>query len=104
MNDFLGGAAAVMAGLALGGFFFGGLWWTVKRGVNSRSPGLWFTASMLVRTAVVLSGFYFIGVRHGGRLILCLAGFVLARLITMVLARGFRAGPARTRPEVRHAP
>jgi F1F0 ATPase subunit 2 len=104
MSEYLGSAAATMAGLALGGFFFGGLWWTVKRGMLSRAPGLWFTGSMLVRTALVLAGFYFIGVHHGGRLVLCLAGFVLARLVMMVLTRDFRSCPARTQPEVRHAP
>ena len=104
MSDYLGGAAAAVAGLALGGFFFGGLWWTVKRGMASRAPALWFTGSMLLRTALVLAGFYFIGVHHLGRMVLCLAGFVLARLVVMGFTWGFRSRLVRNRPEVRHAP
>ena len=30
------------AGVLLGVFFFGGLWWTVRRGVSSNRPALWF--------------------------------------------------------------
>lgn len=104
MNDYLGRAAAGMAGLVLGGFFFGGLWWTVQRGLTTRVPALWFTGSMFLRTAIVLAGFYCIGVHHGGRLVLCLAGFVLARLIMIRLTWGFRSGLARNQAEVRHAP
>jgi len=93
-----------MAGLALGGCFFGGLWWTVKRGLTSRAPALWFAGSMLLRTALVLAGFFFIGLHNWGRLVACLAGFVLARLVMMGLTWGFRPGQARNQPEVRHAP
>ena len=103
MNDFPGRAAAAMAGLALGGCFFGGLWWTVKRGLTARIPALWFAGSMLLRTALVLAGFFFIGLHHGGRLVPCLAGFVLARLALVALPRGLRPGQAPD-PEVRHAP
>ena len=104
MSEYLGGAAAVVAGMALGGVFFGGLWWTVKRGMASRAPALWFGGSMLVRTALVLAGFYVIGVHHWGRMVLGLAGFGLARLVVMGLTWGFGSGLARNRPEVRHAP
>jgi F1F0 ATPase subunit 2 len=103
MSDYLGRVAAAMAGLALGGFFFGGLWWTVKRGLHSRAPALWFAGSMLLRTVLVLAGFYFIGAHHWDRLVLCLAGFVLARLVMTGLTWG-RPGPVRNQPEVRHAP
>jgi F1F0 ATPase subunit 2 len=104
MNDYLGRAMAAMAGLAMGGFFFGGLWWTVKRGLVSRAPALWFTGSMLLRTSLVLAGFYFIGFHHWVRLVLCLAGFVLARIVMMGLTWGSRPGPAPNQPEVHHAP
>ena len=50
------GAGAV--GLVLGAVFFGGLWWTVRKGVASPRPALWFVGSMLLRTGVVLAGFY----------------------------------------------
>jgi F1F0 ATPase subunit 2 len=33
------------AGLLLGAIFFGGLWWTVRKGVSSKRPALWFSAA-----------------------------------------------------------
>jgi F-type H+-transporting ATPase subunit a len=61
MNNFLLLALALIAGLVLGAIFFGGLWWTVRKGVFSKSPALWFLGSMLLRMSIVLAGFYFVG-------------------------------------------
>lgn len=50
-------AGAVIVGVILGLFYFGGLWWTVRRVMHSRRPGLLIFASFLVRllgTLVVL--------------------------------------------------
>jgi len=87
MNEFLYLAPALAAGLLLGAFFFGGLWWTVVRGVSSQQPALWFFSSMLLRTSVTLMGFYFVGREDWRRWPLCLLGFVLARLIVKRLTR-----------------
>ena len=38
MSDFLALALALLAGGLLGVFFFGGLWWTVQKGVTSEGP------------------------------------------------------------------
>jgi F1F0 ATPase subunit 2 len=72
---------ALVTGLALGAMFFGGLWWTVQKGVSSQQPGLWFVGSLLLRTGLTLAGFYFVarGGWHG--LLLCSLGFFVARLI-----------------------
>ncbi|MFT5934619.1 MAG: F1F0 ATPase subunit 2, partial [Hydrogenophaga sp.] len=43
-------AVSLLAGAALGGVFFGGLWWTVQRGANSPSPARWFLGSFVLRT------------------------------------------------------
>ena len=81
MNDFLFSAPALAAGLLLGAFFFGGLWWTVIRGVSSQRPALWFFGSMLLRMSITLAGFYCVGRENWDRWLLCLLGFVLARLV-----------------------
>ena len=94
MNDTTELALAALAGALLGAFFFGGLWWTVERGVASESPAVWFLGSVLLRTAVVLAGFYFVSQGHWSRLVACLAGFVAARVV--VVKRLTRA-PAETR-------
>jgi len=80
MNEFLFLAPSLAAGLLLGAFFFGGLWWTVIRGVSSSRPALWFFTSMLLRMSLTLPGFYFVGGEDWRRWLLCLLGFVLARL------------------------
>jgi F1F0 ATPase subunit 2 len=64
--------------------FFGGLWWTVRKGVSSPRPALWFLGSLLLRTGIVLAGFYFVGRRSWERLLACLLGFVIARLVVVM--------------------
>ena len=87
MNNFLNLTLALVAGIALGAIFFGGLWWTVGKGVSSKSPVLWFLTSMLTRMGIVLAGFYFVGRGDWQRLVSCLLGFIIARFIVMRLTR-----------------
>ena len=86
MNETLTLALALVAGLLLGAIFFGGLWWTVRRGVSSRQPALWFFGSLLLRMSIALAGFYFVSGGHWERLLVCLLGFVIARFIVTRLA------------------
>ncbi|KAA3630241.1 MAG: ATP synthase subunit I [Proteobacteria bacterium] len=86
MNDWLTLALAGLAGLVLSALSFGGLWWTVRLGVVSRRPALLFLGSLLLRTAVVVTGFYFVGDGDWRRLLACLVGFVVARSIITRLA------------------
>ena len=58
MNEPLGLASALVAGVLLGAFFFGGLWWTVRKGLSSNRAALWFLGSLLLRMSVTLTGFY----------------------------------------------
>ena len=71
----------------IGATFFGGLWWTVRRGISSRRPALWFGGSLLLRSALALAGFYYVGGGHWDRLILCLLGFIAARLVVTWMTR-----------------
>ena len=59
MNDILVLAPPLAAGLLLGAFFFGGLWWTVIKGVSSPRPALWFFTSMLLRMSCDPGGILF---------------------------------------------
>jgi F1F0 ATPase subunit 2 len=81
MNEMLTLVLAGMAGSFLGAIFFGGLWWTVCKGVSSPRPALWFFGSLLVRMGVALLGLYFISGGHWERLLACLLGFIMARLV-----------------------
>jgi len=96
MNEILTLSLAALAGCALGVFFFGGLWWSVNRGLQSGEPALWFFGSLVVRTVVAVAGFYFVGAGHWQRMLGCLAGFVVARVLVMRATAGDK--------EVSHAP
>ena len=104
MNEFLSLALALAAGVLLGAIFFGGLWWTVRKGVSSKQPALWFFGSLLLRMSIALAGFYFVSGGHWERLLLCLLGFVMARLVVTWLTRP--SGENQTRPaqEASYAP
>jgi hypothetical protein len=45
MNETVILVLAGSAGVLLGVFFFGGLWWTVRRGLSSKRPALCFSAA-----------------------------------------------------------
>ena len=81
MSDGLLYALALLAGIVLGTIFFGGLWWTVLKALSARRPALWFISSMLLRTGITLAGFYVVSAGDWKRLLVCLLGFVVARLI-----------------------
>ena len=81
MNETLSLVPALVAGFLLGVMFFGGLWWTVRKGFSSKQPALWFFGSLLLRMSIALAGFYFVSGGQWERLLACLPGFVMARLI-----------------------
>lgn len=78
-------------GVVLGCFFFGGLWWTIRRGVNSKRPAFWFAGSLLLRMSVALAGLYWLAAGRWERLLACLLGMLIAR----ALVKRF-AGPPLT--------
>jgi F1F0 ATPase subunit 2 len=84
-------ALAFLSGALLGAIFFGGLWWTVRRGLLSPVPAVWFSASSLIRTAVTLGGFYVVSHGEWRRLLTCLLGFFLARIVVMHVSRKLAA-------------
>ncbi len=103
MSETLGLVLALMAGVLLGAIFFGGLWWTVRKSFSSKLPALWFLGSSLLRTIIILAGFYFIALGHWQRLLAALLGFALARLMVTRLTRALE-GPAYVAQEASHAP
>jgi F1F0 ATPase subunit 2 len=87
MNESMAVVAALLAGAALGTFFFGGLWWTVTHGLRSTHPALWLLGSLLLRSGVTLLGFWWLSQGDWRRLLASLSGFLLARMVVFRCTR-----------------
>jgi F1F0 ATPase subunit 2 len=87
MRDPLNLLLALLLGSLLGAVFFGGLWWTIRKGVSSKVPALWFLGSILLRTTMTVVGFYLVARGDWHRLLACLLGFLLARTLATRLTR-----------------
>ena len=84
--------------------YFGGLWWTVRKGISSNRPALWFLGSLLLRMSLTLAGFYFVSGNRWERLLACLIGFLIARLVVTRLTRPSGENETRVAQEANHAP
>ena len=87
MNEMVYMILVLIAGLALGIIFFGGLWFTVRKTVTSTKPALWVLGSFLFRVSITLIGFYYISQGNLQRMIICLIGFVIARFSVMYFTK-----------------
>jgi F1F0 ATPase subunit 2 len=79
----------LFGGALLGMIFFAGLYWTVRRATQSTHPALYFLSSFLLRTALVLSGFYLLTDGQWPRLLAVIIGFVGARIAVITISRGW---------------
>ena len=105
MSDTPALVLAFLAGALLGVVFFGGLWWTLQKGLTSETPARWFLGSLLFRTGLILAGFYLAAQGHWSRLVACLLGFLIARLIVVKrLTRVLAAEPTQLEEETQSAP
>jgi F1F0 ATPase subunit 2 len=77
----------LLAGASIGVIFFGGLWWTIRRSLSSRSPAMLYLGSLLLRTIVAVAGFYVISRGDWRRLLACMLGFLTARIVATRIAR-----------------
>jgi F1F0 ATPase subunit 2 len=103
MSEILSLMPALLAGVLLGMMFFGGLLWTVRKGVPSARPAGWFVGSLLLRTSLTLAGFYVVSGGQWEKLLMCLLGFTIARLTVTRLTR-VTEKPTRLAQETGHAP
>ena len=95
---------SVVVPTLLGALFFGGLWWTVHRGMSSPRPALRFFGSLVLRMGIVLAGFYFVGRGNWERLVACLLGFLFARFIVIRLTCTSGESDDSRPKEISHAP
>lgn len=73
------GVIALATGFLLGLFYFSGLWLTVRRVPMTKRPASLLLGSFLIRTAVVVLGFYLAMNGSWERAAFCMVGFLFAR-------------------------
>ncbi len=104
MNETITIALAWIAGMGLGAIFFAGLWWTVRKASSSPRPASWFMGSALLRMGIALAAFYLVAGPDLHRLLACLLGFVMARLVVTRLTRPAAGISLCRSQEASHAP
>lgn len=70
-----------VAGGLLAIFYFGGLWLTVRAIPDSRRPWLLYFVSAAARLAILLTALFLLMAGDWHRMIVCMAGFVICRLV-----------------------
>ncbi len=70
-------------GLGLGGLFFGGLWWTTQKALQSGRPANWILSSYFLRNGLALSSFFFVIRDSWQAFVVLLMGFMLSRWIVL---------------------
>ena len=74
---------AFFGGLLSGAFFFGGLWWSVKRALTAKHPGKLLFKSFLLRCTVFLICLALITDLTLERILAYLAGFFCLRQMAL---------------------
>jgi F1F0 ATPase subunit 2 len=75
-------------GAALAGLYLGTLWLTVARLINgARAPLMMLFVSTMLRLAVLLGAFAVLTGMEWTRLVACLAGFFVVRILTITSLR-----------------
>lgn len=87
MIDIASMTAVLFAGLLLGIFFFGGLLWTVGKGLSAKHPVILFYGSLFIRLMVVLGVFYLVSDGRWERMVVCAVGFIIPRFFFIRYAR-----------------
>ncbi len=103
INEPLSLMLAWVTGMLLGALFFGGLWWTIRKSIASKRPAFWFVGSLLLRISIAVTGFYLVSGGHWQRLLVCLLGFVMARVVVTRLTRTSEERQSRPTQEASHA-
>lgn len=90
MTDPLGLVVAALAGVAIGALFFAALWLSLHVTAVRAYGAFWLPLCALLRIGATLAGFYWVAAGDWQRLLACVAGFMLARVVATRLARPLR--------------
>ena len=81
MIDWIVMTGALMGGVCLGLFYFGGLWWTVSRIRSVDNPIVMYSLSLFVRGSIVLGSLFCILQVGVVPMLLALIGMVVTRVV-----------------------
>ena len=81
MNEMFQLITGFAGGILLGLFFYWGLRFTMRKGLKSKNAALWFLMSFLIRTGIVIAGFYFLSGGDWKVLLAGLVGFTISRFV-----------------------
>lgn len=95
--DFATFLLVVVAGLALGVFFYGGLWWTLQRLAHSRHPASLALLSFVLRLSLSCVGLALLMQDQLWRLFAAFAGFLCVRVF---MVRQFQSAPEPHAPAI----
>jgi F1F0 ATPase subunit 2 len=73
----------LLAGIALGVFFYGGLKFTVRQIATTRHPVLWTLGSMWARFGATIGAFWVLTSGRWEFALILLAGFTIGRFVCM---------------------
>lgn len=102
MNELIYMIIVFIAGLLIGILFFGGLWLTVRKAVNSKRPALWFISSFFIRVSITLVGFYYLSQGSWKNLLISVSGFILARIIIIFFTKSIEEKPVQLKKQTSH--
>jgi F1F0 ATPase subunit 2 len=102
MTDWIDLIMVFVAGIGLGTMFFVGLWLTVQKALKSSMPAVWVLGSFVFRIVLVMSAFYYIGLGSWQKIVACVAGFFLARIVVTYYTRPKNKVIFDNREEVSH--
>ena len=76
-----------VAGILLGGMFFGGLWLSVQRVRKTRHKKAFFFVSWAIRSVILCSGLFYLGRYNVISLLCATAGLLVTRTVVVWWAR-----------------
>lgn len=87
---------SLLVGVTLGVFFYGGLWFTVRRLPVARHPALLALASFWMRSLIVLAGLVLVMKQRWQDGLVALVGFTAGRLLIAKFLPDKRPAPKCT--------
>jgi len=78
---------ALLAGVMLGTFYFGSLWWVVQRVADAPRPEMLLLVSFFARTAITVGGFFLVAQGRWERIAAGMIGFLVARTALVQLLK-----------------